>query len=56
MTENSKGSCGDRKGQTPTTERYPRVLMVLMTKVKAEDSVNLLIRNEFGGWPKASLA
>ena len=35
---------------------YPRVLLVLMTKVKAADSSNLLIRTEFGVWPKEALA
>lgn len=30
--------------------------MVLMTKVKADDPVNLLIRNQFGDWPKDRLA
>ena len=39
-----------------TNEQYPRVLMVLMTKVKAEDPGNLLIRAQFGDWPKDRLA
>lgn len=37
-------------------DQYPRVLMVLMTKVKAEDPGNLLIRAQFGDWPKDRLA
>lgn len=40
----------------PTKVQYPRVLMVLMTKVKADDPVNLLIRTQFGDWPKEHLA
>ena len=36
--------------------RYPRVLIVLMTKVKAGDPCNLLIRTQFGDWPKDRLA
>ena len=39
-----------------STNNYPRVLLVLMTKVKAEDPCNLLIRTEFGEWPKDHLA
>ena len=37
-------------------DQYPRVMMVLMTKVKAVDPGNLLIRAEFGAWPKDRLA
>jgi glycosyltransferase involved in cell wall biosynthesis len=37
-------------------ERHPRVLIVVMPKVKADDSANLLIRTEFGNWPKGRLA
>ena len=37
-------------------DQYPRLLMVLMTKVKAEDLRNLLIRAQFGDWPKDRLA
>lgn len=37
-------------------DQYPRVLMVLMTKVKVEDPGNLLIRAQFGEWPKDCLA
>jgi glycosyltransferase involved in cell wall biosynthesis len=36
--------------------RYPRVLIVLMNKVKADDPSNLLIRMQFGDWPKDRLA
>lgn len=37
-------------------DQYPRVLIVLMTKVKADDPGNLLIRAQFGNWPKDRLA
>jgi len=37
-------------------DRYPRVLLVHMPKVRAEDSANLLIRMQFGNWPKDRLA
>lgn len=37
-------------------DQRPRVLLVLMTKVRADDPVNLLIRTEFGDWPKDRLA
>jgi glycosyltransferase involved in cell wall biosynthesis len=40
----------------PTKDQFPRVLMVLMTKVKADDPVNLLIRAQFGNWEKESLS
>jgi hypothetical protein len=36
--------------------QYPRVLFVLMTKVKSNDPGNLLIRMQFGDWPKGRLA
>lgn len=36
--------------------RYPRVLLVLLNKVCARDLTNLLIRAQFAGWPKDSLA
>jgi glycosyltransferase involved in cell wall biosynthesis len=36
--------------------KYPRVLIVVLTKVKAEDPSNLLIRTQFGNWSKADLA
>lgn len=36
--------------------KYPRVLVVLMTKVKAYDPVNMLIRTQFEGWPKKCIA
>lgn len=36
--------------------KYPRVLIVLMTKVKADDPGNMLIRTQFGDWPKDNLA
>jgi glycosyltransferase involved in cell wall biosynthesis len=39
-----------------TKAQYPRVLIILMVKVKAEDPVNLLIRSQFGDWPKECLA
>lgn len=35
---------------------YPRVLLVLTSKVKAADQTNLLIRTEFGAWPRERLA
>jgi glycosyltransferase involved in cell wall biosynthesis len=35
---------------------YPRVLIVLMTKVKLSDQPNLLIRSIFKKWPKNHLA
>jgi glycosyltransferase involved in cell wall biosynthesis len=35
---------------------YPRVLIVLMPKVKADDQLNLLIRTQFGNWHKEHLA
>jgi glycosyltransferase involved in cell wall biosynthesis len=37
-------------------DRYPRVLIVVMPKVMADDSANLLIRMQFGNWPKSRLA
>lgn len=40
----------------PDSLRYPRVLIVLMTKVKSDDPSNLLIRTQFGEWPKDRLA
>lgn len=40
----------------PSKDAYPRVLLVLMTKVKADDPSNLLIRTQFGEWPKDHLA
>lgn len=36
--------------------RLPRILIVVMPKVRADDSGNLLIRMQFGGWPKEQLA
>ncbi len=38
------------------SNQYPRVLIVLMSKVKADDPCNLLIRMQFGEWPKERLA
>lgn len=35
---------------------YPKVLILSMTKIKADESVNLLIRSQFGGWPKNNIA
>ncbi len=35
---------------------YPRVLIVMMSKIKAADPCNLLIRMQFGEWPKNNLA
>ena len=40
----------------PIKDQYPRVLIVLMTKVNADDPGNLLIRAQFGDWPKDRLA
>jgi len=37
-------------------EVYPHVLIVLMPKVNADDQLNLLIRTQFGNWPKEHLA
>jgi len=37
-------------------DQYPRVLLVQLTKVKVGDPVNLLIRTQFGDWPKDHLA
>ncbi len=39
-----------------TKDKYPRVLIVVMPKVKADDSANLLIRMQLGNWPKDRLA
>jgi glycosyltransferase involved in cell wall biosynthesis len=39
-----------------TKDGYPRVLIVLMSKVKADDPCNLLIRTQFCDWPKEHLA
>lgn len=36
--------------------KYPKVLIVLMQKVKAYDPQNMLIRTQFGEWPKERLA
>ena len=36
--------------------RHPKVLLVLMTKVKADDPGSLLIRTQFDTWPKDKLA
>jgi glycosyltransferase involved in cell wall biosynthesis len=35
---------------------YPRVLIIHISKVKADDGSNLLIRTQFGAWPKEKLA
>ncbi len=35
---------------------YPKVLLVMLTKVKSDDPSNLLIRTQFSGWPKERLA
>jgi glycosyltransferase involved in cell wall biosynthesis len=35
---------------------YPRVLIIHLSKVKADDACNLLIRTQFGEWPKEKLA
>jgi hypothetical protein len=35
---------------------FPKVLLVSSAKVKAEDPSYLLVRTEFGGWPKERLA
>ena len=37
-------------------DQYPRVLIVLMTKVKADAPCNLEIRTQFGDWPQEGLA
>jgi glycosyltransferase involved in cell wall biosynthesis len=37
-------------------EDYPRVLIVVMPKVKADDPDNLFIRMQLGNWPKSRLA
>ena len=34
---------------------YPRVLIIHLTKAKADDACNLLIRTQFGEWPKERL-
>lgn len=39
-----------------TKFKHPRVLIVVMPKVKADDTSNLLIRMQFGSWPKDRLA
>lgn len=44
------------KCHLPAKCLYPRVLLVTLVKVKAADSVNILIRSEFGDWPKDRLA
>ncbi|MEI6513427.1 MAG: glycosyltransferase family 4 protein [bacterium] len=36
--------------------KYPRILIVMMTKIKDDDPVNLLIRTQFSEWPKDHLA
>lgn len=36
--------------------KYPRVLLLHMTKVRLDDPVNLLVRTLFGGWPKENIA
>lgn len=36
--------------------KYPRLLLVHMTRVYTDDPYNLLVRNLFSGWPKDSLA
>jgi glycosyltransferase involved in cell wall biosynthesis len=38
------------------TNQYPRVLIVMMLKVEADDPKNLLVRTQFGDWPKKCLA
>lgn len=54
--------CGDHKWQfsganvTSIEHYYPRVLVVSLTKVKAEDPVNLIFRTQFGQWPKERIA
>ena len=42
--------------QPVRTIEYPRVLLVTLPKVMADDPVNLLIRTQFGDWPKERLA
>ena len=37
-------------------KQYPRVLIVTIIKVKAYDHKNLLIRQQFGAWPRNRLA
>ena len=37
-------------------DQHPRVLLVHMPKVKADDAANLLIRMQLGNWPKGRLA
>ena len=39
-----------------TVEALPRVLLILMPKVRADDAANLLVRAQFASWPKESLA
>lgn len=36
--------------------KYPRVLLLHMTKVHLDDPANLLVRNLFGDWPKENIA
>ena len=36
--------------------KYPKILLLHMTKVHAKDTMNLLVRNLFGDWPKENLA
>jgi glycosyltransferase involved in cell wall biosynthesis len=35
---------------------YPKVLLVMLNKVESDDPSNLLIRTQFGDWPKERLA
>ncbi len=41
---------------TISTKKYPKVLLVHLTKVHQKDAVNLMLRNLFGDWPKENLA
>lgn len=56
----ASGSSEEEKPVIPQTTAdsgsYPRVLIVLMTKIRAEDPGNLLIRTQFGLWPRECLA
>jgi len=37
-------------------KKYPKILIVHNIKIKAEDDKNLLLRTQFGDWPKKNLA
>jgi glycosyltransferase involved in cell wall biosynthesis len=48
--------CEQSLKNTVGISQYPRVLVVMMSKVEADDPKNLLIRTQFGDWPKKCLA